>query len=248
MALPKFLRTRPGTALADHVRRLEEAVATYAQGLTGERGGLLSHGLTLREHAKGRVYALKDVTCPSDWRAITWANGWVSNGSYISGAWRKGADGRVYLRGAGARGAGPPVSGSTFITGLPVPAGVETFAAQTNSGVGTADLVPSGTLLYYSGGAALWPLTGMSYDAADRTPLAWPTASQPVVVLGEDYPGTPEVVRVEDAVTAAGVHLGPCAAEWSTEEVGGRKAVRLRRIAGLTPGTKYTLTLAVLAA
>ena len=248
MALPKFFRTRPGAALSEHVRRLEEAVGAYAQALTGERGGLLSHGLTLREHAKGRVYALAGVTCPSDWRALTWANGWASNGSYVSGAWRKGDDGRVYLRGVGARGAGMPASGSSLITGLPGAAGVETYAMQTDAGVGTADMQPSGTLIYYSGGAARWPLTGMSYDAADRSPLAWPTTSQPVVLLGEDYPGTPEVVRVEDAVTEAGVHLGPCAVEWEADTVGGRKAVRLRRVAGLTPGTKYTLILAVLAA
>lgn len=64
-ALPKFNRVRLAGGQAEPLVRLEAEVAKYADGLTAPRTGLLSNGLTLAEHFRGRVVEVVGLVAPA---------------------------------------------------------------------------------------------------------------------------------------------------------------------------------------
>lgn len=81
---------------------------------------------------------------------------------------------------------------------------------------------------------------------APATP--WPEDQQPQLNLGDSYPGVPQVVLVLSAALEGSVRRsGPHTATWEVGRVGQFLAVRLVEVAGLAPGSTYTLTVAVLA-
>lgn len=252
--LPKFQRARgtqpigPG-ALA----RLEENVATYAAALTDERRGLLAHGLTFEDHFRGCVLTLTGVEVPDDWTSLAsnLQNSWtvVSGSGRPTPAIRKSRDGAVQLRGSLGR-AAAPAAGSSILTWPAgyIPEGRQTFGFATDSGPGAAESTTT-DYLYYSGGVVTYPLDEVRFMAADRTPLAWPAASQVTARLPEAFHGEAGQVLVLDAVDEdSGIHTAGASATWATTTVGGKSALLFSRFDGLTVGRTYSLTLAVLSA
>lgn len=244
MRLPIFARLKAQTNTAEMLRRLEDNVASFALGLAGEKGVLRS---ILSVTGVGRVYSLS-VTAPDDWVPLTTANGWTPNASYVNPAYRQRVDGEVVVRGVLQRNIAPAV-GSAVLANLPAPDGTQPVVVTSDSGLAMADVsgTTSGTLTYYAGGIVRFSLSGVRYTAFNRTPPEWPSASQVRVRLGPDFPGEPQAVEVRDAVTSAGVHLGPCSCVWSATRDDGQWLVTLRRVNGLTPLAAYTLSLAILA-
>lgn len=76
----------------------------------------------------------------------------------------------------------------------------------------------------------------------------WPEESQPQLTLGEGFPGSPQVVLVlAAALEGTARRSGPHTATWEAGRAGQFSTVRLIDVAGLTPGSTYTLTVAILA-
>lgn len=259
MPLPKFQQLRPGGPLG----RVEDNVAAFARSLADERSGLLAHNLTVSEHFRGKVFRI-DVTSPDDWTTVT-PGQWVFGSNYqqwtdtLYGrnglcALRKGPDGWVDCVGMWDN-ISNTASASDYLISFPAgsplapPDGGWAIESSNNFMQQGTVIIRSNGVQWNTGLVSQWvSLAGLRWRAADATPPPWPEPSQPVLSLGEDYPGTPEVVRVEDAVTEAGVHLGPLQVSWELGRVGRSPAVRVRRVEGLAPLTKYRLTLAILVA
>lgn len=246
MPLPRFQQLRPGGLLG----RLEDNVAEFARSLTDERAGVLSHGLTLSEHARGKVYRLRGVKKPDDWVPVTLSNGFARSGAlqYAAPAVRCDDAGEVWVRGLLTR-AGAPAAQTEI---LKAPAGYEStdgnrrYVVAAGSGAGAVDLIQGGSLQYLSGDVSLFDVSGAHWRAVNGPP-AWPAASQVVVLLGEEFPGAPEVVRVEDALVGS-MHFGPLPCWWGLERVGRVPALRLYRIGGLPPLSTSDIILSVLVA
>jgi hypothetical protein len=253
--LPKFQTLRPGGLLG----RVEDNVAEFARALTDERSGLLAHGLTTTDNARGRVFRLQSVTVPDDWQPLNLAASWVLFGAAQFGAnvaARSDDFGFCEARGAiranGAVSAGSRILDFTSAF-APMADGNRRTVVEVLGSAGAVEIIPpvsgapAGAINYAWGNTSFLDLSSVRWRAAGG-PVPWPVASQVVVPLGDDYPGSPELVRVEDASPGDGTHFGPLPVWWRLDRIGNAPAVRLVRIGGLRPLITYNLTLSVLSA
>lgn len=256
MAPPIFQRARPSTNTAEMLRRVEDNVASYAAALTGERG-LLRSNLPYRDSVRGRHLILPEVEAPDDWVIGTLGAGWDNLGGATDPrtSYRKTHDGgRIEVRGRASYMPGVPVTQAPIMV---VPTGLEPLDREVFDCYATVGAAYTPAVLTCHTGALRWITGGYNnlsfsgdvfWTPANRSPPEWPLASQVVLRLGPDYPGEPGLVRVDDAVTASGLHLGGFSALWSAVKDGRQWVLTIRNVLGLPPGGPYTLNVAVISA
>lgn len=266
MALPKYKRARPASgsavtleAMAELVARVEDNVASFADALTDERVGLLSRGLTFREHFKGRVFTAT-ITVPDEWTPFTsFLNGTTSGATVhpqfgVPGV-RCDQTGTVEARGILLR----TTDAVGNLPAVVVPDGYGTradgdrrFVCEALGSYACMEVIPPNQVyphgaLQHTGGAntRFIDLSACRWRAASG-PIAWPDSAQVTVTLGADFSGEPGQVFILAARAADGLTVsGPIPCQWRATTTAGVKGVRLRRLEGLAPQQKYTLTLAV---
>lgn len=239
MAKPPSLRsidvaTLPGLPEGD---KLLESLNPFM----GQVGAAFAQGLTFRENFACEVKDVQ-VEAPDDWTPVAFEGAWDNLGApWETCAWRKDEAGVVRLRGVAAGGAAP----SAVLT-LPAhcaPAAAVSLPANGNNAFASLEVTAAGTVNLVAGAPGV-SLRG-HFEAADRTPPAWPSPLK--LALDARFPGKPTGLLVLNAREKSGAGVGGVSADWEPAVVDGRQGVKVRRFSGLAPGRKYTLSLLVLA-
>jgi hypothetical protein len=135
------------------------ATARYARVVVGRTFGSVE---TYVDHVFFRQYTQQQET----WKTIALLNSFTaSGGGATSPGYYLSTDGRVYLRGRIARGAGVP-AGGTAIGNLPtgyIPTALHTFGVRTDTGQGEVTVGTDGAIRYWAGGVGYLSLDEVGF-------------------------------------------------------------------------------------
>lgn len=114
--------------------------------------------------AAGPAGAPGDAVAPEPWKELPFQGAWTNYGGYTTGAYRKDARGRVYLRGLVTNKAA--LAESSVIATLPAgyrPTGRSLFVVGDSVGgwANRVDVLPTGDVLWISGGTTETDFTSL---------------------------------------------------------------------------------------
>jgi hypothetical protein len=121
------------------------------------RSDLASSARTGTRGPRGPAGPSGDAVAPEPWKALPFQGAWANYAGYTTGAYRKDARGRVYLRGLVTNNA--PLAEGSVIATLPAgyrPTGRSLFVVGDTVGgwANRVDVLPTGDVLWISGGTA----------------------------------------------------------------------------------------------
>jgi hypothetical protein len=205
----------------------------------------LSGKLTLSDNTVADVKEIT-VTVPNRTNA-TLENSFTTYAGNTPKYWMND-DGVVELDGFVTRGAGAPAAGTSIMT-FPAeyyPRSPQAVPVASNNGAnvfGVAGVSTAGVVTWESGGVTWFSLSGIRFRAAYAIPFTgagWPITVKPSF---NTKPAQVLVTRVEDTEKPGAVTAAPSVPDWTLST---NNTVQIRRVAGLSPGRTYRLTILVL--